>query len=70
MACPFFKVAYVGYCNANESPYTPSINELEQQCFKDSFESCANFNSFRAKAQIAAAQSTVESLKEAASSIS
>jgi hypothetical protein len=69
MACPFFKVAYVGYCNANESPYTPSINELEQQCFKDSFESCINFNKVHSTARIVAHQSGAMFLKEAATSI-
>ena len=54
MACPFFKVAYAGYCSATDFPYTPSITELEQQCFKDDFESCVNFNNLHATAEIAA----------------
>ncbi len=53
MACPFLKEAYVGYCSACDFPYTPSIMELEQQCFKDNFESCVNFNNLHATAQIA-----------------
>ena len=55
MACPFFKVAYIGYCSACNFPYNPSIIELERQCFKDSFESCVNFKNLHATttAQIA-----------------
>ncbi len=52
MACPFFKESYVGYCNACGFPYVPSIFELEQQCFKDSFEVCINFNSLHPMAQL------------------
>ncbi len=52
MACPFFKEAYVGYCSASEIPYIPSIIELEKQCFKDSFESCVNFNKIHPTPQI------------------
>jgi len=66
MACPFFKVAYVGYCSASDFPYTPSITEMEQQCFKDSFESCVHFNNLHATAQIATKQSSLESVKEVA----
>ncbi len=56
MACPFFKVAHVGYCSACDFFYIPSIMELEQQCFKDSFESCVNFNNLHATTQSATAQ--------------
>ena len=51
MACPFLKEAYVGYCSACDFPYTPSIIELEQQCFTDSFESCVHFNNLYATEQ-------------------
>ena len=53
MACPFFKEAYVGFCSACDFPYTPSIDELEHLCFKDSFESCVHFHNLHATAQIA-----------------
>lgn len=43
MSCPFFKEGYIGYCSASNFPYVPSIFELEQNCFKESFEHCANF---------------------------
>jgi len=59
MACPFLKEAYVGYCSACDFPYTPSIIELERQCFKDSFESCVNFNNPRATTQITSPLSEV-----------
>jgi hypothetical protein len=51
MSCPFFKEANVGYCSANDYPYIPSIRELEQQCFKDSFKSCSNFNNLSSTEQ-------------------
>ncbi len=54
MACPFLKVAYVAYCSACDFPYTPSIIELEEQCFKESFESCVHFNNVQATEQVAA----------------
>jgi hypothetical protein len=66
MACPFFKKAYVGCCSASEFPYIPSIIELERQCFKDSFESCVNFNNIHPTAQIGTWQSGVVPFKEAA----
>jgi hypothetical protein len=44
MSCPFFKEDYIGFCGASDFPYIPSIIELEQTCFKDSFKSCVNFN--------------------------
>ena len=69
MTCPFFKVAYVGYCSACDFPYTPSILELKQQCFKDGFESCVIFKNLHATAQIATNQSSVESLKEVVLSV-
>ena len=53
MACPFLKESYVGYCSACDFLYIPSILELEQQCFKDSFEFCVNFNRLHPMAQIA-----------------
>jgi len=66
MACPFFKEAYVGYCTASEFPYIPSITELEKQCFKDSFDSCVNFNKIYPTAEITTRQYSVGSLKEVA----
>ncbi len=45
MSCPFFKENYnFGFCGASELPYIPGIWEMEQQCFKDSFNYCANFD--------------------------
>lgn len=44
MSCPFFKEDYIGYCSASDFPYIPSICEMEQQCFNDSFDSCVNFS--------------------------
>ncbi len=54
MACPFFKEAYVGYCSACDFPYTPSIIELEEQCFKDDFESCVHFKNLQTIEQVTA----------------
>jgi hypothetical protein len=65
MACPFFKKAYVGYCSASDFPYTPSIIELEKQCFKDSLEFCVNFKKLHTTASFATdafTQSHVSSL--------
>ncbi len=60
MACPFFKEAYIAYCGACDFPYNPSIIEMEQLCFKNSFESCFYFNNLDAAAQIATDSSVVE----------
>jgi len=48
MPCPFFKEDYIGFCSASNFPYTPAIGEMEQQCFSDSFDSCANFSNLLA----------------------
>jgi len=51
MSCPFFRENYnIGYCSASDYPYVPSICEMEQKCFKDSFDSCATFNNLSATA--------------------
>jgi hypothetical protein len=44
MTCPFFEEAHnIGFCNTSESPYIPSVCEMERQCFTDSFGSCINY---------------------------
>ncbi len=52
MACPFFKETYIGYCSASGFPYTPSIIEMEQLCFKDNFKCCVHFNNLHASDKI------------------
>jgi hypothetical protein len=43
MTCPCFIADYVGFCNASDVLYVPSINELEQFCFTRRFSSCKLF---------------------------
>jgi len=48
MYCPFFKERHnIGFCSATDFPYILGIREMEQQCFKDSFGSCANFSNLK-----------------------
>ncbi len=53
MACTFFKESYVGYCSACDFPYTPSIVEMEELCFKNNSESCFIFKKLQAAEQVA-----------------
>ncbi len=53
MACPFFKETYIGYCSACDFPYTPSIIEMEQLCFKDNFKCCSHFNNCQTTVEVA-----------------
>jgi hypothetical protein len=51
MSCPFFKESHnIGFCNTSEFSYIPTLCEMEQQCFTDSFGTCSNyFDNFSAK---------------------
>ena len=43
MSCPYFKDHYFGFCTRSGSPYVPSIAEMEEHCFTESFSSCPVF---------------------------
>jgi hypothetical protein len=40
MSCPYFTENYFGFCARSDSPYVPSIAEMERYCFKEDFTSC------------------------------
>lgn len=43
MSCLYFTESYFGFCTRSDSPYVPSIAEMEYYCFKDSFTLCPLF---------------------------
>ena len=43
MSCPYFTEDYFGFCARSDSPYVPSIAEMERYCFKDIFTLCPIF---------------------------
>ena len=43
MSCPYFTEDYFGFCARPDSPYVPSIAEMERYCFKDIFTLCPIF---------------------------
>lgn len=46
MSCQYFNEDFVGFCGATEFSYVPSINEMEQLCFKN-FRDCPIYNEFQ-----------------------
>jgi hypothetical protein len=49
MSCPYFTEDYFGFCARSNSPYVPSIAEMERYCFKDSFTFCPIFEASSTK---------------------
>ena len=43
MSCPYFKDHYFGFCTRSSSPHVPSIAEMEEHCFTESFSLCPIF---------------------------
>jgi len=40
MGCPYFEEGYFGICCASKSRYVPSIEKMEQYCFKKIYRLC------------------------------
>ena len=40
MSCPYFEEGYFGICCASKSRYVPSIEMMEQYCFKNIYRLC------------------------------
>lgn len=40
MSCPYFEEGYVGTCGASETTYVPSIERMENFCFKAAYRLC------------------------------
>ena len=43
MSCPCFKEDLFGICVASESPHVVGIAEMENYCFKETFNYCPTF---------------------------
>jgi hypothetical protein len=49
MSCPYFRENYFALCARSDSPYVPSIAEMEDHCFKEEFYSCPIIEASSAK---------------------